>query len=63
VTTDGVTQMRELHASTNYVVQDPGRIAHYGVGDATIIDEVLLLKQLDYVSMVKVSGASTARIL
>ena len=40
VTTDGVTQMRELHASTNYVVQEPSRIAHFGVGDVTIIDEV-----------------------
>ena len=63
MTTDGVTQMRELHASTNYVMQEPGRIAHYVVGDATFIDEVLLLKQLDYVSMIKVSGASTVRIL
>lgn len=40
VTTGGVTQMRELHASTNYVVQEPGRIAHFGVGDASIVDEV-----------------------
>ena len=40
VTTGGVTQMRELHASTNYVTQEPGRIAHFGVGSATIIDEV-----------------------
>ena len=40
VTTGGVTQMRELHASTNYVTQEPGRIAHFGVGAATIIDEV-----------------------
>ena len=40
VTTGNVTQMRELHASTNYVTQEPGRIAHFGVGVATIIDEV-----------------------
>ena len=35
VTTNGVTQMRELHASTNYVTQEPGRIAHFGLGAAT----------------------------
>ena len=40
VTSGGVTQMRELHASTNYVTQEPGRIAHFGVGTASIIDEV-----------------------
>ena len=40
VTTNGVTQMRELHASTNYVTQEPGRIAHFGLGAATVIDEV-----------------------
>ena len=40
VTTGSVTQMRELHASTNYVTQEPGRIAHFGVGATTIIDEV-----------------------
>ena len=40
VTTNGVTQMRELHASTNHVTQEPGRIAHFGVGLATVIDEV-----------------------
>ena len=40
VTAGGVTQMRELHASTNYVTQEPGRIAHFGVGAASIIDEV-----------------------
>ena len=40
VTAGGVTQMRELHASTNFVTQEPGRIAHFGVGAATIIDEV-----------------------
>ena len=40
VTTGDVTQMRELHASTNYLTQEPGRIAHFGVGAATIIDEI-----------------------
>jgi uncharacterized membrane protein YraQ (UPF0718 family) len=40
VTIGGVTQMRELHASTNYVTQEPGRIAHFGLGSATIIAEV-----------------------
>ncbi len=40
VTVDGVAQMRELHASTNYLTQEPGRIAHFGVGAATIVDEV-----------------------
>ena len=40
VTSDGVTQMRELHASTNYVTQEPGRIAHFGLGAATVIDEI-----------------------
>ena len=40
VTSGGVTQMRELHASTNYAAQEPGRIAHFGVGAATVIDEV-----------------------
>ena len=32
--------MRELHASTNYAAQEPGRIAHFGLGAATVIDEV-----------------------
>ena len=40
VTSGGVTQMRELHASTNYAAQEPGRIAHFGLGTATVIDEV-----------------------
>ena len=40
VTTNGVTQMRELHSSTNYVTQEPGRIAHFGLGSATVIDEI-----------------------
>ena len=40
VTAGGVVQMRELHASTNYVAQEPGRIAHFGLGRATVIDEI-----------------------
>ena len=40
VTAGGITQMRELHASTNYVTQEPGRIAHFGLGTATVIDEI-----------------------
>ena len=40
VTANGVTQMRELHASTNYVAQEPGRIAHFGLGAAEVVEEV-----------------------
>ena len=40
VTIGDQVQMRELHASTNFVAQEPGRVAHFGVGSATIIDEV-----------------------
>jgi hypothetical protein len=40
VTTGGITQMREINASTNYVAQGPGRIAHFGFGDAAVADEV-----------------------
>ncbi len=40
VTVGGVTQMRELHASTNYVTQGPGRIAHFGLGASQTIDEI-----------------------
>ena len=32
--------MRELHASTNYLSQNPGRIAHFGLGASTTADEV-----------------------
>jgi hypothetical protein len=39
--TGGSTMMRELHASTNFLAQDPGRIAHFGTGGATIVDEVI----------------------
>ena len=40
VTTNGLTQMRELHASTNFVTQEPGRIAHFGLGRAETVDEI-----------------------
>ncbi len=40
VTAGGVTQMRELHASTNYAAQEPGRIAHFGLGAADTVDEI-----------------------
>lgn len=36
----GVTQMRELHASTNYLSQEPGRVAHFGLGPHAAADEV-----------------------
>ena len=40
VTVNGLTQMRELHASTNFVTQGPGRIAHFGLGSADTVDEI-----------------------
>ena len=40
VTADGRTQMRELHASTNFAAQEPGRIAHFGLGKADIVEEI-----------------------
>ena len=40
VTVNGLTQMRELHASTNFVTQEPGRIAHFGLGSADSVDEI-----------------------
>ena len=40
VTVNGLTQMRELHASTNFVTQEPGRIAHFGLGSADTVDEI-----------------------
>ncbi len=39
VTAGGFTQMRELRAGSNYVSQDPA-VAHFGLGDAKIIDEL-----------------------
>ena len=35
-----ITQMRELHASTNFAAQEPGRIAHFGLGDSEVADEI-----------------------
>ncbi|MXY21366.1 MAG: hypothetical protein F4Y49_08530 [Dehalococcoidia bacterium] len=40
VTVNGLTQMRELNASTNFVTQGPGRIAHFGLGSADTVDEI-----------------------
>ena len=39
LTTSGTTQMREIRAGSNYVSQNPTR-AHFGVGDAEVIDEI-----------------------
>jgi hypothetical protein len=40
VTTGHLAQMRELHASTNFMTQNPGRIAHFGLGMAAVADEI-----------------------
>lgn len=40
ITLGDQVQMRELHASTNFVAQEPGRVPHFGVGSATVIDNV-----------------------
>jgi hypothetical protein len=40
VTTGGTTQLHESHASTNFNSQNPGHIAHFGLGTATVADEV-----------------------
>jgi len=40
VQTGGTTQLHEMHASTNYVSQDAGHIAHFGLNSATVADEV-----------------------
>lgn len=42
VTAGGFTQMRELRAGSNYVSQDPA-VAHFGLGDATTIDELRIV--------------------
>ncbi len=34
------TQMRELHASTGFMAQGPGRIAHFGLGVSDLLEEV-----------------------
>jgi len=39
VTAGGTTQMRELRAGSNYASQDPV-VAHFGLGDTTVIDEI-----------------------
>ena len=39
-TAGGATMMREIHASTNYAAQEPGRIAHFGLGDVDAVDEI-----------------------
>ena len=40
VTTGSTTQLHEMHASTNYVSQDAGHIAHFGLDTASTADEV-----------------------
>jgi hypothetical protein len=40
VTANGVTQMREIHASTNFATQEPGRIAHFGTSKSKVVDEI-----------------------
>jgi hypothetical protein len=39
VTSEGMTQMRELRAGCNYVSQDPSE-AHFGLGAATVVSEL-----------------------
>ncbi|MEM7394437.1 MAG: ASPIC/UnbV domain-containing protein, partial [Verrucomicrobiota bacterium] len=40
ITTPAGTQMRELNASTGFLGHGPNRIAHVGLGAATVVDEV-----------------------
>jgi len=40
LTTGAGTQMRELHASTGFLSQGPGRIAHFGLGTNDVVDEL-----------------------
>lgn len=40
VSAGGTRQLRELHASSNYLSQDPGRIAHFGLGSSLLAEEV-----------------------
>jgi hypothetical protein len=40
VVTNGNTQMAELHASSNYMAQNPGRIAHFGLGQSSLVDSL-----------------------
>jgi hypothetical protein len=39
LTVNGVTQMREINAGSNFMSQNP-TLAHFGVGSASVIDEV-----------------------
>lgn len=39
LTVGGITQMRELRAGSNYASQNPV-VAHFGVGSATVVDEL-----------------------
>lgn len=40
LTAGGMTRMRELNASSGYLAHGPNRIAHFGLGTNTVIDEV-----------------------
>lgn len=40
LTSGGLTQVRELNASSGYLAHGPNRIAHFGLGTNDIIDEV-----------------------
>jgi len=40
LTGGGMTQMRELNASSGYLAHGPNRIAHFGLGTNDVIDEV-----------------------
>jgi len=40
LTAGGMTQMRELNASSGYLAHGPNRIAHFGLGTNTVIDAV-----------------------
>lgn len=40
VKTGALTQMRELHASSNFLSQEPGRIAHFGMNTVPTADSI-----------------------
>jgi len=40
IRTSSGLQMRELHASSGYMAQEAGRIAHFGLGEAMVVEEV-----------------------
>lgn len=40
IKTGSKIQMRELHASTGFLAHGPGRIAHFGLGETTTVEEV-----------------------